>query len=58
MSWNDVADVIARMTDQPADSDLYLRPAVKILAEIFPRNARTALPHTARASRRELQHHL
>ena len=34
MSWNDVAEVIGKMTE-PADSDLYLRPAVKILAEKF-----------------------
>jgi hypothetical protein len=35
MSWNDVADVIDKMTDQPPDSDQYLRPAVKVLAEKF-----------------------
>jgi hypothetical protein len=35
MTWNDVADGIGRMTDQPPDSDLYLRPAVKILGEKF-----------------------
>jgi hypothetical protein len=34
MSWNDVAEVIGKMTER-ADSDLYLRPAVKILAEKF-----------------------
>ena len=35
MSWNDVAEVIGKMADKPPDSDLYLRPAVKILAEKF-----------------------
>jgi hypothetical protein len=35
MSWKDVADVIDRMTEKPPDSDLYLRPAVKILTEKF-----------------------
>jgi hypothetical protein len=33
MSWNDVADAINRMANEPPDSDLYLRPAVKILVE-------------------------
>jgi hypothetical protein len=33
MSWKDVSDVIDRMTDQPSESDLYLRPAVKTVAE-------------------------
>jgi len=35
MSWNDVAEVIDKMTDEPPNSDLYLRPAVKELAEKF-----------------------
>jgi hypothetical protein len=35
MSWDDVADVIDKMTDQPPNSDVYLRPAVKVLAEKF-----------------------
>ena len=30
-----MADAINRMTDEPPDSGLYLRPAVKILAEKF-----------------------
>ena len=35
MSWDDVADVIDKMTEQPPNSELYLRPAVKDLAEKF-----------------------
>jgi hypothetical protein len=35
MSWNDVADVIGKMIDQPPNSDRYLRSAVKIIAAKF-----------------------
>jgi hypothetical protein len=35
MSWNDVADVIDKMADQPPDSDRYLMPAVKTFAAKF-----------------------
>jgi hypothetical protein len=42
MSWKDVTDAIDRMTNEPPDSDLYLRPAVKILAEKFVGEMRTS----------------
>jgi hypothetical protein len=50
MTWNDVADGIGRMTDQPPDSDRYLRPAVNILGEKFVEEMRGPLPHPARGS--------
>jgi hypothetical protein len=35
MSWHDVAEALGEMTDQSPDAGLYLRPAVKMLAEKF-----------------------
>jgi hypothetical protein len=35
MNWKDVADMIGKMTEQPPEGVLYLRPSVKTLAEKF-----------------------
>ena len=35
MSWNDVAEALNKMVDQPRESDLYLTPATKARADKF-----------------------
>ena len=35
MSWNDVAEALNKMVDQPRESDLYLTPAAKARADKF-----------------------
>jgi hypothetical protein len=35
MSWDDVAEVLSKMVDQPPDSDLYMTPAAKAHADKF-----------------------
>jgi hypothetical protein len=34
-SWNDVAEALSKMADQPPERDLYLTPAAKIRADKF-----------------------
>jgi hypothetical protein len=51
MSWKDVADAIDRMTNEPPDSDLYLRPAVKILAEKFVGEMSASLSRACKPTR-------
>jgi hypothetical protein len=58
MTWDDVADVIDKMTDQPPDSDQYLRPAVKIIAEKFVAEMRVLRFPTPRVYAGEGGHNL